>query len=128
MATAGYQAIDRFVGARIRERRLMLGLSQRELAETVGTVTQQMIYKYELGHDAVAASRLYEIAGALGTSVNYFFDSFERNEAAQRSAHPPLLLKLMRSFSEIESEAHRDAISYLIRALATNPERPKRGK
>jgi transcriptional regulator with XRE-family HTH domain len=113
----GYPEIDRFIGARLRERRVTLGLSQSELAEVLGSVTQQMIFKYEQGKNAVSASLLYELADALGTSVEYFFDGFEKNVAAQRPVHRPLLLNLIRSLSQIESEEHLEAINQLIRAL-----------
>ena len=120
MMRRGYPTIDRFVGARIRERRVLLGLSQRDLAECLGLTTQQMIFKYELGKNAVSAPLLYEIAGALGTSVDYFFDGFENNETPHQPAHhQPMLLNLMRSLNEIEREEHLEAISHLIRALAS---------
>jgi transcriptional regulator with XRE-family HTH domain len=118
MTRRNYRTLNRFVGARIRERRILLGLSQRELAEIIGRVTQQMIFKYELGKDAVSASLLYELAGALGTSVEYFFDGFGANEAVQRPAPQTTLLNLMRNLSGIENEEHLGAISHLIRALA----------
>ena len=39
-------AIDDHVGGRIRERRIMLGLTQHQLAEMIG-VTYQQAHKYE---------------------------------------------------------------------------------
>ena len=39
-------AIDDHVGGRIRERRIMLGLTQQQLAEMIG-VTYQQAHKYE---------------------------------------------------------------------------------
>ena len=119
MARGAYPKIDQFVGARIRERRILLGMSQRDLGQSIGLTTQQMIYKYEVGLDAVSASRLFEIAGALGTSVDYFFEGFEANEPARVPADQPMLLSLMRSLGEIDSDAHLEAISHLIRVLAT---------
>jgi len=117
-----YRTIDRFVGARIRERRTLLGLSQRDLAERIGLPTQQMVAKYERGENAVSASRLYEIASALGVSVDYFFERIEQGAAAQLPAHLPMLLNLLRSLGEIKREEVRDAINHLVRALATDAE------
>jgi len=111
-----YRTIDQFVGARLRGRRLMLGLSQRDLADRVGPVSQQTIYKYELGIASVSAALLYKIAAALDTSVDYFFDGLGANELGQM---PHILLTLMRSLGEIKSEAHLEAISHLIQALAS---------
>ena len=121
----GYRAIDQFIGARIRQRRILLGLSQRDLAESIRLSTQQMVAKYELGKNAVSASLLYEIASALGESVDYFFDGIEKSAAAQQPAHQPLLLSLMRSLSDLKSDGQLDAINHLIRALATDPEQGK---
>ena len=53
--------IDDHVGARIRERRIMLGLTQQQLAEMIG-VTYQQAHKYERGINRVSAGRLFEIA------------------------------------------------------------------
>jgi transcriptional regulator with XRE-family HTH domain len=120
MARGGYPKINQFVGARIRERRVMLGMSQHDLGESIGLTTQQTIYKFEVGLDGVSASRLFEIAGALGTSVDYFFEGFEADAAgAQIPPRHRMLLSLMRSLGEIDSEEHLEAISHLIRALAT---------
>ena len=103
----------------MRERRIMLGMSQRDLGESIGLATQQTIYKFEVGLDRVSASRLFEIAGALGTSVDYFFEGLEANGAAQIPPRQRMLLRFMRSLGEIDSEEHLEAISHLIRALAT---------
>lgn len=119
MARGAYPKIDQFVGARIRERRILLGMSQRGLARSIGLTTEQMIHKYEVGLDAVSASRLFEIASALGTSVDYFFEGFEANEPARVATDQPKLLSLMRNLGEIDSEAQLEATSHLIRVLAT---------
>ena len=59
------QDIDRSVGARMRERRMMLGLTQQQMAELIG-VTYQQAHKYETGINRISAGRLYQIAQALG--------------------------------------------------------------
>ncbi|HLY58110.1 MAG TPA: helix-turn-helix transcriptional regulator, partial [Stellaceae bacterium] len=53
-ATSRTQDIDRHVGARIRERRIMLGLTQQQLADLIG-VTYQQAHKYERGINRVSA-------------------------------------------------------------------------
>ena len=50
-------AIDSYVGARIRTHRQMLGMSQERLAEQIG-VTFQQVQKYERGINRIGASRL----------------------------------------------------------------------
>jgi transcriptional regulator with XRE-family HTH domain len=68
--------IDRHVGERVRERRIMLGLSQHQFAELIG-VTFQQAHKYEKG---MAAGRLYKAAQVLGVDVGYFFDGIGGND------------------------------------------------
>lgn len=65
--------VDTHVGKRLRRRRRLLGLTQEGLGAKVGVKFQQ-IQKYETGANRVTASRLFDLANALGVSVNYFFD------------------------------------------------------
>jgi len=80
--------IDDYVGKRLRRRRRLLGLTQQQLAETVGIRFQQ-IQKYECGVNRVTASRLYELSRALSVPVNYFFEGLERTEAANDALEAP---------------------------------------
>lgn len=66
--------IDITVGQRLRQRRLLVGQTQEQLAESIG-VTFQMVQKYEKGSCRVGASRLSQIARALNVPVAYFFDN-----------------------------------------------------
>ena len=59
------QNVDLHVGARVRDRRILLGMTQHQLADLIG-VTYQQAHKYEKGINRVAAGRLYYIAQALG--------------------------------------------------------------
>jgi transcriptional regulator with XRE-family HTH domain len=65
--------VDIHVGARVRMRRKAMGLSQTQLAESVG-ITFQQLQKYERGANRVSASKLYGMAVTLQTSVSWFFD------------------------------------------------------
>mgnify|MGYP003552263115 CR=1 FL=1 len=65
--------IDQHVGKRLRRRRRLLGLTQQQLAESIGVKFQQ-IQKYECGANRVTASRLYELSVALNVPVNYFYE------------------------------------------------------
>lgn len=69
-------AIDMHVGKRLRRRRRLLGLTQQQLAESIGIRFQQ-IQKYECAGNRVTASRLYELAVALNVPVNYFFEGLQ---------------------------------------------------
>lgn len=65
--------IDIHVGRRVRQRRKTLGVTQERLAEDLG-LTFQQVQKYERGANRVSASKLYEIAKSLRTSIAYFFE------------------------------------------------------
>ncbi|NSX56811.1 helix-turn-helix domain-containing protein [Parasulfitobacter algicola] len=71
--------VDTFVGRRIRNRRREIGMSQAELATAVGIKFQQ-IQKYETGANRVSASRLWDIASAVGVPVTFFFDGVPRSD------------------------------------------------
>src|SRR5205085_8748185 len=86
-STGRTQDIDRHVGARVRERRIMLGLTQQQLADLIG-VTYQQAHKYERGINRVSAGRLYEIAQVLSVPVGYFFDGLQdRKSTRLNSSH-----------------------------------------
>jgi transcriptional regulator with XRE-family HTH domain len=65
--------VDAYIGARMRERRDNLGLSQRQVGEMLG-VTFQQIQKYEKGVNRVSAARLFEICKALKISLSSMFE------------------------------------------------------
>src|SRR2546423_4748439 len=92
-------AVDDHVGARIRERRIMLGLSQQQLAQMIG-VTYQQAHKYERGLNRISAGRLYEIAQVLSVPVSWFFEGLASEvspvELTQRQR---MCLELARNFA-----------------------------
>ena len=111
------QDIDRYVGARMRQRRTMLGLTQQQMAELIG-VTYQQAHKYEKGINRVAAGRLYSIAQALGVEVSYFFEGIETADRFVPSPQQRMLLDLARNYLNIRAPEHQKAIVALTRALA----------
>jgi transcriptional regulator with XRE-family HTH domain len=64
---------DKYVGSRVRMRRMMLGMSQEKLADALG-LTFQQIQKYEKGTNRISASRLQAISQILDAPVHFFFD------------------------------------------------------
>ena len=66
-------AVDRYIGARMREQRLELNMSQAQLAEELG-VSFQQVQKYEMGVNRVSAARLFEICKALNVSLSSMFE------------------------------------------------------
>src|SRR5277367_57487 len=65
--------IDKHVGSRVRMRRLMLDMSQTDVADAVG-LTFQQVQKYEKGTNRISASRLQHISQILQVPVEFFFD------------------------------------------------------
>ena len=110
-------AIDDHVGSRIRERRIMLGLTQQHLAEMIG-VTYQQAHKYERGINRVSAGRLFEVAQVLSVPVNYFFDGLAEEGGRGVSPRERMCLELARNFAQIPNERHQEALSQLARVLA----------
>lgn len=75
--------IDIHVGARLRQRRTLLGMSQGKLGDTVG-LTFQQIQKYERGANRIGASRLYDLSRVLDVSIAYFFEEMPDEISKQR--------------------------------------------
>jgi transcriptional regulator with XRE-family HTH domain len=122
--------IDRYVGARMRERRIMLGLTLKQLAPLVG-VTYQQAYKYEHGINRVTVGRLYHIAQALKVDIGYFFEGAGRDRAGTPTPRQRMPLELMRNFSAISSRRYQEELVSLARALAhsdAEPSRSRRGR
>ena len=64
---------DKHVGARVRMRRMMLGMSQEKLGDALD-LTFQQVQKYEKGANRIGASRLQQISQILQVPVSFFFD------------------------------------------------------
>jgi transcriptional regulator with XRE-family HTH domain len=77
--------IDVYLGKRLRRRRRMLGLTQQQLASTVGVRFQQ-IQKYECGTNRISAARLWQLAEALEVPVGYFYDGLSDHAAKETDA------------------------------------------
>ena len=108
--------IDRHVGARIRERRILLGQTQQQLAEMIG-VTYQQAHKYERGVNRVSAGRLYQISSVLNVPMSYFYDGVGDAEPKPINPRERMVLEIARNFTGIENERHQEALSQLARAL-----------
>ena len=111
--------VDAHVGKRIRHRRWMIGMTQQQLADKVGIKFQQ-IQKYETGMNRVSASRLWDIADALGVTISFFFEGLE--ESGEAAGAPDLMadkeaLELVRSYYAIP-EAQRRRLFDLARVLS----------
>src|SRR5262245_61753114 len=88
-------AVDVHVGARMRQRRTLLAMSQTKLGDAVG-LTFQQIQKYERGSNRIGSSRLFEFAKALDVPVSYFFDEMPANALSG----PPMAGRGRKTFGE----------------------------
>ena len=110
--------VDHYVGSRIRERRIMLGLSQQQLASMIG-VTYQQAHKYERGLNRISAGRLFDIAQVLGVPISWFFESIpSATTPPELNPRQRMCLELARNFALIDNEKHQEALSQMARALA----------
>lgn len=123
-------AIDIYVGSRVRMRRLLLGLSQERLADQIG-VTFQQVQKYEKGMNRIGASRLQRIAEVLSTSPSYFFQQDDAQPLTLEGLEMPRKadpvseflrskegLSLNRAFLRITDPQVREKIVSLVKAMA----------
>ena len=84
-------AIDEHIGQRVQLRRVMMGLSQKDLAQVCG-ISFQQIQKYESAGNRIPAARLFELSTALDTPVSFFFRGLpgnvpEETRSGRRPAH-----------------------------------------
>lgn len=130
--------IDIHVGARLRLRRLVLGMSQEKLGEELG-LTFQQVQKYEKGVNRIGAGRLFEISRVLDVPVGYFYDELEDRGGQEAETDfgerpTPMLahdilnssegLNLVRHFLQIENLHIRRRILELVRALSSAGDLP----
>ncbi len=71
----GPHPVDVHVGARVKLRRMAMGVSQESLGKSMG-LTFQQIQKYEKGVNRISASKMFELADHLDVSIQYFFDGY----------------------------------------------------
>ncbi len=125
--------VDVHVGARLRQRRTLLGMTQPNLGDALGMSFQQ-VQKYEKGTNRISASRLFYLSGMLDVPVEYFFDDMPAAVAASSPAQsggmakkPPgyepdpmarqETLELVRAYYTIEEENVRKRLRELTKTL-----------
>ena len=125
--------VDRYVGSRVRMRRITVGMSQEKLGEALG-VTFQQVQKYEKGANRISASRLYFTAKILGVPVQFFFEELPGveehgglGEAREEDAVLSALMNvegvtLAKAFRDADSVNKRKLISTIARVIAETKE------
>jgi transcriptional regulator with XRE-family HTH domain len=134
----GPNPVDIYVGAKVKARRLLLGLSQEELAKAIG-LTFQQVQKYERGTNRISVSRLVEICRILRAPVDYFFEGsfaipprmsakmavkgFADAKQEPLEADPLLkkdVLELVRAYSKIKSPQLKKQIIEMAKAMSNS--------
>lgn len=122
------QPVDAFVGSRMRMRRLLNGLTQKELAELIGTSFQQL-QKYEKGTSRIGPARLQLVAQALQVPISFFFEGsddgsmpLEGETPAAAFVHKMVAMsdgqQLARAFISISDSKIRRQITDLVESMA----------
>ena len=133
----GPDPIDIHVGKRLRQRRMLVGMSQERLGESVG-LTFQQIQKYERGTNRMGASRIFRFAEILSVPVAYFFEegasvghefpglAEPRQRKLDDEEMPPNdvlqkreTLDLIRAYYKINDVKQRRKVLELVKAMAT---------
>ena len=124
--------VDQHVGSRVRLRRMLLGMSQERLGESMG-LTFQQVQKYEKGVNRIGASRLFQISKILDVPVQFFFEEAPHAETratpglAESDSETFILeflnsregLELNRAFVKIADPKVRKSVVDLVRALSS---------
>ena len=125
--------VDVHVGARVRVRRTLLGMTQTNLGDAIGVSFQQM-QKYENGANRISASRLFTLSRVFDLPIEYFFDdmptavaasspaqgggkakklpSYEPNPMAKRET-----MELVRAYYKIKDAEIRKRLFEMVKAL-----------
>ncbi len=126
--TGRLHPIDMHVGARVRQRRVLQGMTQTDLANVLG-LTFQQVQKYERGTNRISASRLYDLSRVLDVSIGYFFEDMPTAVAASSPAakklpsHAPDImatretLEFVHAYYKIDGANARKRVYELIKVL-----------
>jgi transcriptional regulator with XRE-family HTH domain len=124
--------VDQHVGSRVRLRRMLLGMSQERLGDSMG-LTFQQVQKYEKGVNRIGASRLFQISKILDVPVQFFFEEAPHVDGhgtgpglAEADSETFILeflnsregLELNRAFVKISDPKVRKSVVDLVRALS----------
>jgi transcriptional regulator with XRE-family HTH domain len=130
--------VDVHVGARVRLRRKLLGMSQTKLADALG-LTFQQVQKYERGANRIGSSRLYDLSRVFDVPIEHFFEDMPADIAASSPAKgrgkakkPPgyeldpiakrETLELVRAYYNIEDANVRQRLREMAKALGAADE------
>ena len=133
MVKSSPDPVDIHVGARVRLRRTLLGMSQEKLGKALG-LTFQQVQKYERGANRIGSSRLFQLSKILDAPVSFFFDEmttdttkkadgmaegnkqvFEVDKLSRRET-----LELVRAYYKITDPSVRKKIFEMVKAVGSS--------
>ena len=131
-------SLDEHIGSRLKQRRSLLGMTQENLADSVG-ITFQQIQKYENGANRISAGRLYEFSHILDVPIGFFFENYLGQKAIlsgfadndQENLSPDVLvekdvlqeketLELIRVYYSIKNPKLRKDLFNFVKSMADN--------
>lgn len=130
-------ALEAFVGRQIRLRRMLMGLTQMQLATLLG-VSSQHVHQFERGYH-LNASRLYTISRALSVPVVMLFPdvpaphgTYDQDTGGTRldlglqhdGRAQPELLVIVNAFQQMTSRADRQKLLSWVNSLCRDPSVP----
>jgi transcriptional regulator with XRE-family HTH domain len=101
----------------MRELRIRAGMSQTTLGEAMN-VSFQQVQKYEKGANRMGASRLVQVARALGCSLTDLFEDI-KNEYPATTALDSDASKVARDWARIQDHKTREVLRDVVRSLAS---------
>lgn len=126
--------VDSYIGQRIRLRRNIMAITQKDLAQKCG-ITFQQIQKYETSGNRISVSRLFQIANALETPVGFFFSGLTQEHAnsdeaptkrlrvAEPSGDDPMssneTLKLINLYWKLPNDEMRKHVLALLKTMCS---------
>ncbi len=127
MSPKTHSPVDGYIGSRVRLRRILIGMSQKNLGDELG-ITFQQVQKYEKGKNRVSCSRLHQISKILYVSPRFFFEGYKDTEPTgvrdeyvifmDKLAQSRQVLRLVKAFENIENQSVKDAILKLVESAS----------
>jgi transcriptional regulator with XRE-family HTH domain len=119
---------DQHIGIRLRLRRVVVGMTQTDVATALG-VTFQQVQKYEAGTNRIAASRIHRLAELLRVRPEFFFEDTAFYDSHDSSSDPVLEflatangVALMKAFQRLSNVDLRRVVVKLVEDLAERSE------
>ena len=98
----GTKTNNRRTGERLRQLRILRGLTQENLGEMLG-VSYQQIQKYETGLNALSLGRMQLCVKSLGVTIQHFLDGPDEKEPQTDLSRRKLLI-LMQALQQLEKQ------------------------